>query len=327
MPGHDTSPATADIQGGTPADTPVNTPEMPPVETLPHAVLIAGWLASLGTEQTRRAYRRDLAGWLSWLQASGIDLLQARRVHVDTWRTTLTGAPATRARKLSGVSSFYAYALIEGAMDANPVSSVRRPRTTTADSPTRGLTAQEARCLLAAAETHSRRSHALVYLLLTTGIRISEALGARRCDIIHVPGALVLQITRKGGTRGRVTLTPAVAATLETYLGESLDGTSLARRGDATDPWLFTTATGKSWAPSEAYRTIASLAQCAGIPGRISPHSLRHAYATLALDHGAALRDVQDFLGHADPRTTRRYDRARHRLDRDPALILSRVLG
>jgi site-specific recombinase XerD len=77
---------------------------------------------------------------------------------------------------------------------------------------------------------------------------------------------------------------------------------------------IFTTATGKRWASSEAFRTVQRLARVAGVEGRISPHSLRHTFATIALDAGTTLHDLQDSMGHADPRTTRRYDRARHTL-------------
>jgi integrase/recombinase XerD len=77
------------------------------------------------------------------------------------------------------------------------------------------------------------------------------------------------------------------------------------------------------------FRLIRRAAGLAGIPSadRLSPHSLRHTYATLALDSGAPLRDVQDALDHADPRTTRRYDRSRHNLDRSPSYAVAARLG
>ncbi|MFT4281298.1 tyrosine-type recombinase/integrase [Microbacterium sp.] len=91
------------------------------------------------------------------------------------------------------------------------------------------------------------------------------------------------------------------------YLGTSTaEGTEIMISGaSAADAPLFTTATGKRWAASEAFRTVQRLALAAGIDGRVSPHSLRHTHATLALDAGATLHDLQDSMGHADPRTTR----------------------
>lgn len=94
---------------------------------------------------------------------------------------------------------------------------------------------------------------------------------------------------------------PAVEA-LNVYLGatgrEVVAGTS---GGGAP---LFTTARGKRWAPSEAFRTVQRLSRTVGIDGQISPHSLRHTFATIALEAGTTLHDLQDSMGHADPRTT-----------------------
>ena len=87
------------------------------------------------------------------------------------------------------------------------------------------------------------------------------------------------------------------------------------------------TRTGERLLPSAAYRTVQALARRAGIEKSISPHSLRHSFVTAALDAGASLRDVQDAAGHADPRTTRRYDRARYNLDRYPGYALASYLA
>jgi integrase/recombinase XerD len=90
--------------------------------------------------------------------------------------------------------------------------------------------------------------------------------------------------------------------------------------GALTGP-LFTTGRGNRLTQAGVFALVRRLARAAGLPAaeQISPHSLRHSAATAALDDGTALRDVQDFLGHADPRTTRRYDRDRGSLDRSPA--------
>jgi integrase/recombinase XerD len=103
---------------------------------------------------------------------------------------------------------------------------------------------------------------------------------------------------------------PAVVA-LNNYLGTS--GADLVFGQPHSLP-LFTTATGRSWHRSEAFRTVQRLARRAGIKGQISPHSLRHTFATNALDFGTPLHALQDSMGHADPRTTRRYDGARNNL-------------
>jgi integrase len=147
---------------------------------------------------------------------------------------------------------------------------------------------------------------------LHTGARVGEALALTTGDVTAERGHRVLRLAGKGG-RTRVVPLPAPAAA-------ALDAYTAGREGR-----VFVTATGSALAQSEAYRTVQRLARVAGIEhaGRVTPHSLRHTAATSALDAGAPLRDVQDLLGHADPRTTRRYDRSRHNLDRSPAYALA----
>jgi integrase len=116
-----------------------------------------------------------------------------------------------------------------------------------------------------------------------------------------------------------VVLPPATAAAVDAYL---------ATRADETGP-LLATASGGRLDQAALWKLVRRLARAAGIPSweRLSPHSLRHTAITLALDAGAHLRDVQDFAGHRDPRTTRRYDRARDTLDRNAAYTLTAYLA
>ena len=111
---------------------------------------------------------------------------------------------------------------------------------------------------------------------------------------------------------------------LNTYLGTS--GANLILGQPQSLP-LFTTSTGRAWHRSEAFRTIQRLARRAGIEGQISPHSLRHTFATIALDSGTSLHALQDSMGHADPRTTRRYDRARNNLLKSAGHDVARALA
>lgn len=204
-----------------------------------------------------------------------------------------------------------------------------RPKIDADHSATRGLSKTEARAFLAAAELDGPRSYALATLLLHTGIRISEALGANLRDLQHDTGHRVLVVTRKGGKRAKIALPAPVLDALSAYLGASAaQGTEVATSEAASaDAPIFTTSTGKRWASSEAFRTVRRLARIAGIEGHVSPHGLRHTHATLALDAGVPLRDLQDSMGHADPRTTRRYDRARARLERSSAYAVASVLA
>ena len=127
----------------------------------------------------------------------------------------------------------------------------------------------------------------------------------------------MLGITRKGGRRATIPLAPRTSDAVDAYIGDRVDGP------------LFVTKNGMRWHQSEAWRVLRRLARVA-VPNKASSlhrHDLRHAFVTLSLDAGASLRDVQDAAGHADPRTTRRYDRARHNLDKHPTYALTGLVA
>jgi integrase len=166
--------------------------------------------------------------------------------------------------------------------------------------------------LLEAASAHGVRINALILLLAMNGLRISEALGADVADLDTEREHRVLRITRKGGKRATVPLAPRAAAAIDDYLGDRADGP------------LFATASGGRLDQAVLWWLLRRLAAIA-VPskaGTIHPHDLRHSFVTLSLDAGVS-RDVQDAVGHADPRTTRRYDRARYSLDRHPTYLLA----
>jgi len=293
-----------------PSPGPSPAPVGPSVGTLKAAFLLAYEGA------TRAAYGRDLDAWFSWCAAHDLDPLAAQRAHVDAYARTLAEvdgrSPATVARHLSTLSGFYKYAVGEDVVARNPVANVRRPKVGT-DTVSTGLDRDELAALIRVAETDSPRSLALVLLLGLNGLRISEALGADVQDLTTERSHRVLRITRKGGKTATIPLAPRTAEAVDAYIVNRTDGP------------LFVTRTGERWHRSEAWRTLRRLARAA-VPtkaGSLHPHDLRHAFVTLSLDTGASLRDVQDAAGHADPRTTRRYDRARHNLDKHPAYALA----
>ncbi len=286
----------------------------------------------LGYEgSTRAAYSYDLRAWFTWCGEHKIDPLEAQRAHVDAYARTLgeigpkprkpseepqPATPATVARHLSTLSGFYGYALAEDMVTRNPVASVRRPKVGS-DTVSTGLSRDELDSLITTASVDSPRSLALVLLLGLNGLRVSEALGADVADLTTERGHRVVKIRRKGGKTATVPLAPRTAQAVDDYIGERDTGP------------LFVTRTGARWHRSEAWRTLRRLATVA-VPEKaetLHPHDLRHAFVTLSLDAGASLRDVQDAAGHADPRTTRRYDRARHNLDKHPTYALAGLVG
>ncbi|SDS94204.1 tyrosine-type recombinase/integrase [Actinoplanes derwentensis] len=276
------------------------------------------WLANRRlSEHTRTAYRRDVRTWLTWCADRGLEPLRATFLDVNTYARQLETrlAPATVARKLSGVSSWYDFLVKLQAVTTNPVGGADRPYVDRDHSATLGLTPEEVDALLAAAATAGKRTHAMLTLLADLGLRVSELVGLDLIDMSYERGHRTVRFTGKGGKARRRALTPATAQVLDEWLTE---------RGLAAGP-LFRTSTGGRVDRYAVFRLIRRLATQAGIAeaGRLSPHSLRHAFATTARAEGVPLEDVQDAMGHADPRTTRRYDRDRHNLDRDPTYTIA----
>lgn len=285
--------------------------------------LLGAWLASLRSANTRSAYSRDMRTFLAFLDEHDLDLFHVRRSHIDLYARTCEAegsSDQTVARRISSVSSFYRWAIQEGLAEVNPAQNVRRPRLDQDTTTTAALTRREAEDLLEAARSHSPRSLALVDLLLTSGMRISEALGARLSDL----SSDRIVIRRKGGARAVIPL-PEHTVTALRAMTETT-GTELAR-GDEQDAPLFTTRSGLPWDRHEAGRSLQRLARTAGIEKKISPHVLRHTHATLALDLGVPLQHLQDSLGHRDPRTTRRYDHARLRLEQSSSRQVGALFG
>lgn len=173
------------------------------------------------------------------------------------------------------------------------------------------------------------RNAALLRLLLYNALRVEELVSAEVAGLGRRPGRETihgtLEIRRKGGHHARVALAGSTSRSLERYLTARAANADIDRRGLAGP--LSATSRGRSLATKAVWELIRRTARAAGIEQwhRLSPHSLRHTAITLALDAGGPLRDVQDFAGHRDPRTTRRYDRAREDLDRSPTHSPSRL--
>lgn len=264
-------------------------------------------------DHTRAAYLADLRDFRSWCARADIGLLGVRRSHVEAYIRQLEQAGrsrATLARRLATLTGFYRYAVQEGALPHSPVIPVRRP-SVARDSQTLGLDREEAVRLLDAAEATSARDHALTCLLTLNGLRVSEACAADVADLGVERAHRVLTVVGKGDQRTLVPLAPRTVRAIDSALG-----------GRANGP-LLVSNTGGRLDRHDAARIVARLARRGGLRKHITPHSLLHTMVTLALDAGVSLRDVQDAARHADPRTTRRYDRARHALDRHATYTLA----
>lgn len=261
--------------------------------------IVADYLAGYAGN-TAKAYRRDLADFQAFFTG---DVLTATRSDVNAYVRDMEArelSASTIARRLSAVSGLYAYAQAEDMLERNPAEHVRRPKVSQ-DSQTLGLSQDEARSLLAAAKADGVRSYALISLMLHTACRVGEALALTADDIEIDLGMRVVRIHGKGG---KVRVIPLADAAALDALG-------------VTEGLLF------PMAPSTAFRLVQRLAVAASIEqaDRITPHSLRHTAITAALAD-APVHEVQDFAGHADPKLTQRYNRARNNLTNSPALAL-----
>ncbi|MGN6189209.1 MAG: tyrosine-type recombinase/integrase [Conexibacter sp.] len=285
--------------------------------------IAAAFLAGYSSPQTRAAYRADLDAWREYLRLRNVHPWSVERLHVDVFARELEAhgaARATVARKLSTLAGFYGYAVSAGLLTSSPVEHVRRPRVSD-ETQTLGLDRDQLVRLLDVAKASGARDHALVCLLALNGLRVSEAVGADVADLSDHDGHRLLRLHRKGGREQFAVLPPRARGAVDDWLA--------VRAEYVTDPEcvpLFVTRSGRRMDRQAMWKVVRRLARDAGIVG-ISPHSLRHAFVTLCLRAGAPLHDVQDAAGHADPRTTRRYDRNRHSIDRHPSHRLAVFLA
>jgi len=224
--------------------------------------------------------------------------------------------PSTVSRRFSVTAGFYRTCVIDGILEHSPAEHVRRP-SVPAESPTLGFTHLQFEALLAAArQSPNPCDFALVAMLGLLGLRIFEATGADISDLGEEHGHRVLRVCGKGTKVVLVPLPPAVGRAIERAAGIRTRGPVLLdSRGTRMDRHAAT-------------RRLRHLADQAGIQTtKAHPHMLRHTFVTTMLDAGVDLRDVQIAARHADPRTTMRYDRARHNLDRHPNYILAAYMA
>lgn len=284
---------------------------------------VAGYLLQYENPRTRESYRADLADFAVFCGEHGLGLDGVWAGDISAYlrhQTETRGLTTTTAlRRLSTVSGMFRYLVrAEELLTRNPCEWVRRPKAN-GESQTLGLDKADVRALLAAARhrRHGARDYALLHLLITDGLRVSEATGLDVEDLGTQRGHRTVRVLRKGGKQQVVPLSPQTAAAIDAYLD-----------GRETGP-LWLSSRGLRLGRVDVSRMLKATAKAAGIPHPelLHPHSLRHAFVTLALDAGASLRDVQDAAGHADPRTTRRYDRDRNSLDRHPAYVLASLVS
>jgi integrase/recombinase XerD len=291
----------------------------------------AAWLRSRRSTHTRRAYLRDLNDYLLWCEQFGVDVRAAVRADVDAYVAALQVvgklSQVSMSRRLSAISSWYGYLMSNGVLTTNPVAAVDRPILDRDNSTTVGLTPAELGRFVQTARGSSGpqrlRNAALLGCLAELGVRVGEVIALDVESLRTNRGHRTIKVIGKGVKTRELPMPPPLAHDVDDYLGYRA-GIEQKTVDRLTGP-LFCTLTGKRLDEPAVFRLVRRIAEQAGLPAAaiLSPHGLRHSVATAALDAGAELRDVQDLLGHMDPRTTRRYDRARGSLDRSPVYLLA----
>jgi len=274
------------------------------------------WLQDGLAASSLASYRRDLAAWSAWLERRGCTLLAAQRADVDAFLADQFRAKAKAtsvSRRLSALRRFYALQLLQGTLDADPTLRVRAPKL-----PRRlpkNLSEADVEALLAVpdpATTLGLRDRAMIETLYATGLRVSELVGLTLAQVSLDMG--VVRVMGKGSKERLVPLGEEAIRWLKRYLAAARP----ALVGNGKSSALFVTARRAPLTRQAFWALVKRIGAKAGIPAaRLSPHVLRHAFATHLLNHGADLRVVQLLLGHADIMTTTIYTHvARERLKR-----------
>ncbi|MGD8378554.1 MAG: site-specific tyrosine recombinase XerD [Gammaproteobacteria bacterium] len=282
-------------------------------ELLLDRFLDALWMERGLSDNTLKAYRTDLRHLAGWLASRHLSLAEARRDHLLAFlaaRVEAGAQPRSTARQLSSLRRFYRYLLREGVVDKDPSLRIDMPRLGRPLPKSLSEGEVESLLLRPAVETPlGLRDRAMLEVLYATGLRVSE-LVALRMDQINLRQGVV-RVVGKGQRERLVPLGESAVEWVERFLRE---GRSEITRGRPSD-YLFPTRRGPLMTRQAFWHIIKRYAGEAGIERPLSPHTLRHAFATHLLNHGADLRVVQMLLGHSDVSTTQIYTHvARERL-------------
>ena len=282
-------------------------PEASPAD----AALIAAWLERAWAEQglarqTLDAYRRDLEGLARWLRGQGRPLLEVQREHLFAYlseRSRRQYATRSNARLLSSLRGFYAQQLRLGAISEDPTALLEAPKL--GRTLPKALSESEVEALLKAPDTNTPvglRNRAMVEVMYAAGLRVSELVKLPAVAVNLRQG--VLRVMGKGSKERLVPMGEEAQHWLEKYLNEARP----ALAGKRNIVPLFLDRTGEALSRQQFWNIVKKLAVDAGLESkRVSPHGLRHSFATHLLNHGADLRALQMLLGHASLSTTQIY--------------------
>lgn len=281
-----------------------------PADAVLDRFLDALWLEAGLSRNTLSAYRSDLEGFAAWLKAPPAQATREQIMSYLAEGVSRGMRPRTSARLLSSLRRFYHYLLREGLIREDPTATLEAPRL--GRPLPKSLSEEQVELLLNAPDSNSPlglRDRAMLETLYATGLRVSELVGLTLQQVNLQSG--VVKVIGKGDKERLVPLGEEAVVWLQRYLNAARVKLLHGLTSDA----LFPTARGAAMTRQAFWHNIKRYAQRAGLETSLSPHTLRHAFATHLLNHGADLRVVQMLLGHVDLSTTQIYTQvARERL-------------
>jgi integrase/recombinase XerD len=267
--------------------------------------LDAIWMERGLSENTLGAYRADLLALNQHLEKKNVHLVDARRADIlayIAWRAEGGAKPRSTARQLSSFRRFYRYLLREGAIGDDPTANIAMPKI--GRSLPQSLTEEEVDALLAApnvVEPLGHRDRTMLEVLYATGVRVSELINLKLSQINLNQG--VLRIVGKGDRERLIPLGDEA----QDWIREFIEGPRVEILLERQTDYLFPTRRGDRMTRQAFWHIIKRYARKAGVTKKLSPHTVRHAFATHLLNNGADLRVVQLLLGHSDVSTTQIY--------------------
>lgn len=279
------------------------------------------FLGRIRNPYTRKSYRHAVHRFLGWCGEHELELHQIAPKHVGLYLDEVPYAPSTKNVHLAGLRHFFDELVVRHVVVLNPALSVRSERYQVVEGKTPEISVKQARMLLGAIDTShvvGLRDQAIVAILIYTAARIGAVAKLRRGHLYDDGEQHYLRFAEKSGKSREI----PVRHDLQGFLGEYLR-TSRLMEADAAWP-LFPTTLGRSKRltenPMSAHdmgRMVKRRMRDAGLPKRLSPHSIRVATITNLLEQNLPLEDVQRLAGHSEPRTTRLYDRRHRRVTRN----------
>jgi integrase/recombinase XerD len=267
--------------------------------------LDAIWMERGLSENTLGAYRADLLALSRRLDVREVELVRADRADIldyIAWRVEAGAKPRSTARQLSSFRRFFRYLVREGAISDDPTAQIAMPKIGRALP--QSLTQEEVEALLAApnvSEALGHRDRTMLEVLYATGVRVSELINLKLSQLNLNQG--VLRIVGKGDRERLIPLGDEA----QEWLKEFIDGQRIEILLERQTEYIFPTRRGDRMTRQAFWHIIKRYAKKAEIPKHLSPHTVRHAFATHLLNNGADLRVVQLLLGHSDLSTTQIY--------------------